>query len=52
MLFSNWTALMLINDSKENDKHLTSSGSYLTNNRKAYLMWQKRGTWKGGKKWL
>lgn len=52
MLFSNSTAVMVINDTKENDKHLTSSGSYLTNNCKAYLMWKKWGSWKGGKKWL
>lgn len=49
MLFSNYTALMVTNDAKENDKHLTSSGSYLTNC-KAYLMWKKWGSSKGGEK--
>jgi len=50
MLFSNCTALMVINDTTENDKHLTSSGSCLTNNCKAHFMWKKLRSWKGMKK--
>lgn len=42
MLFSNRAALMVINNAKENDKHLTSSGSYLTKNCKEVRELEKK----------